>query len=355
MENLLPRFVHERTNRQEGQMLIAEPATRANDLAPFAEDPNWPRAQAWISGDSAKDAVGLLKILGVPLSRGSITPSRCDLAPKAIRRALRSFSTYDVRNERDVRALGIKDVGDLAVSELGVEEALTTIPAVASAVMNADAVVLLGGNNAITRAGVLSTALDLRRCGLVTLDAHLDLRDYEGGLHNGNPVRALLDDGLPGRNIVQIGIQSFSNSELYFNVACNAGIKVIPVEQIVAQGIEFTIDRALDQLANHVDSIYVDLDLDVLDRAYSPGTAGSRPGGLTPLEIRRAAYSCGSHPKVRVLDVVELDPTRDIHEMTALSAAACLLSFASGVLGRLTQPPTTSRCSPNQPSGEVSK
>jgi arginase family enzyme len=37
---------------------------------------------------------------------------------------------------------------------------------------------------------------------------------------------------------------------------------------------------------------------------------------------------------VRVLDLVEIDPTRDIADITVLAAAACLLSFASGLLGR---------------------
>ena len=47
----------------------------------------------------------------------------------------------------------------------------------------------------------------------MTLDAHLDLRDLEGGQTNSNPIRGLLEDGLPGHNIVQIGIQAFVNSQ----------------------------------------------------------------------------------------------------------------------------------------------
>jgi arginase family enzyme len=40
---------------------------------------------------------------------------------------------------------------------------------------------------------------------------------------------------------------------------------------------------------------------------------------------------------VRVLDIVELDPTRDRDDVTLLAAGACLLSFASGLLGRIRQ------------------
>jgi arginase family enzyme len=91
---------------------------------------------------------------------------------------------------------------------------------------------------------------------------------------------------------------------------------------------------ALDLLAQSVETIYVDLDLDVLDRAFAPATPGSRPGGFAPWELRSAARVCGAHPSVRVLDLVEVDPTRDIADITVLAAAACLLSFASGLLGR---------------------
>jgi len=80
--------------------------------------------------------------------------------------------------------------------------------------------------------------------------------------------------------------------------------------------------------------VYIDLDLDVLDRAYAPATPGSRPGGLHPASLRQAAKLCGANPRVRVLDLVEIDPEKDINDITSLTAAACLLEFASGVMER---------------------
>ena len=80
--------------------------------------------------------------------------------------------------------------------------------------------------------------------------------------------------------------------------------------------------------------MYIDLDLDVLDRAYAPATPGSRPGGLCPAEVRRAARMCGARACVRAMDIVELDPEKDVQDATSLAAAACLLEFASGVLER---------------------
>jgi formiminoglutamase len=188
----------------------------------------------------------------------------------------------------------------------------------------------------MTRPAVHGLTDPLARCGLITLDAHFDLRDLDHGLTNGNPVRALLGDGLPGENIIQIGIQPFANSRLYADVAREAGITIMTMDQVRAHDVETLLNEALEYLSENVETIYVDLDIDVLDRIYAPATPGSRPGGLTPWELRRVAWLCGVHPKVRAIDLVEVDPTQDIADVTVFSTALCLLSFASGLVTRLT-------------------
>jgi formiminoglutamase len=194
---------------------------------------------------------------------------------------------------------------------------------------------MLGGDNGVTRPGVHGIGDALADCGLLTLDAHFDLRDTSQGLSNGNPVRALLEDGLPGANIVQLGILSFANSQAYSQVARDAGINFVTMDKLRAQGIESAVNAALDYLSQRVKLIYFDLDVDVLDRAFAPACPGARPGGLLPWEARRAAWLCGRHPKVKVMDLVEVDPTQDVANITVMSAAACLLSFASGLVTRL--------------------
>ena len=293
-------------------------------------DPDWPRASAWLAGQQAGNG---LAVLGAPLRLGSITPGRCDLAPQAIRDALARFSSYDVAADADLRELNVRDFGDLDLSGASPEAAFAPVAAgVRDALSNARALVLLGGDNSITRPGVHGLGVPLDRAALLTLDAHLDLRTLDGGLTNGNPVRALLADGLPGANITQIGIQSFANSKAYMGVARDNGINVVTADFVHEHGVAVAVANALRHLSDRADAIYVDLDLDVLDRTFAPATPGSRPGGLAPWQIRQAAHLCGQHPKVRVLDLVEIDPTADINGATVLAAAACLLSFASGLL-----------------------
>src|SRR5262245_5618405 len=302
------------------------------------DDPFWPRASAWLAGEfapSSSNSLGSLSVIGATLRLGSITPGRCDLAPNAVRAILRKFSVYDIESDIDLRRLAVRDLGDLPLAYLKLEDAFEPLKrAVSDALEDADAVIVIGGDNAVTRPGVHGVTDSLENCGLITLDAHFDLRDLSAGLTNGNPVRALLADGLLGENIVQIGIQPFANSQAYAQVANDAGITVVTMSQIRAHGVERLLTESLDDLSDRVEHIYVDLDIDSLDRVFAPASPGSRPRGLTPYELPRLPCVCGAHPLVRAIDLVEFDPTQDVADATVMATASCRLSFASGLLAR---------------------
>lgn len=299
------------------------------------QDPNWPRASAWLAGESGPKPVGRFAVVGAGVCKGSITPGRCDLAPAAIRKALERFSLADLYAGHDLSRLKAHDAGDLDVASLtGAQMFEPVRNAVTALCRESTAVAVLGGDNSITRPGVHALGVPLDRCGLITFDAHLDLRDLGQGYINGNPVRALLEDGLPPEQCYQIGLQSFANSHTYAAFARESGLQTYTIEDVMDQGIHRLVHNVIGELGSRVDRIYVNFDMDVLDRAYSPATPGSRPGGLTPFQLRRAAYLCGLHHRVHIADFVEIDPEQDINGITSLAAAACLLEFASGVLTR---------------------
>ncbi|HEX2031476.1 MAG TPA: arginase family protein, partial [Actinomycetota bacterium] len=249
--------------------------------------------------------------------------------------ALDRFTAAALDPPADIRAVAVADHGDLTVADARPEEALEPVAsAIGRALADADVVVVLGGDNSVTRPGVRGVGPDLDAVALLTLDAHVDFRATDRGMTNGNPVRALVEDGLPGRNIVQVGIQSFANSPTYLADAGAAGVGIVGVERVRDRGIDAVIGEALDTLAARAGAVYVDLDLDVLDAAFAPACPGARPGGLAPWDLRRAARRCGAHPAVRALDLVEIDPERDPAGATSLVAASCLLEFAAGVAAR---------------------
>src|SRR5690606_11035244 len=76
--------------------------------------------------------------------------------------------------------------------------------------VNTRLLVALGGDNAATVPVARAVwGSRIPAAGLVTLDAHHDLRD---GHSNGSPVRELIEAGLDGSRIVQVGIEPFANS-----------------------------------------------------------------------------------------------------------------------------------------------
>lgn len=295
-------------------------------------DPLWPKASTLLQSGNA--VVSPLALVGIPLYLGSLSPGRCDLAPGALRAALSRFSCYDLEHGIDLQDMRLQDYGDLAVAELSPEDALLPIVHQLQAIRRQSSLLLaLGGDNSITRPLVHAAAPVLANIGLITLDAHFDVRSTAGGLTNGNPVSALLEDGLPGKNIVQIGLQSFANSAHYADLAKSAGIRFFTLEKVREYGISSVSAAALKCLA-HTDCIVVDFDLDVLDRLWVPAAPGARPGGMLPAELYEAAFTLGADSRVVAADFVELDPARDIADIGVMNAAKCLLYFLSGVRSR---------------------
>jgi arginase family enzyme len=189
---------------------------------------------------------------------------------------------------------------------------------------------LVGGNNAVTRPGVLGLGLPLGKVGLITLDAHFDMRETHEGLSNGNPVRALIEDGLPGANIAQIGLASFANSRKMHEDATAAGNLVVTVSEVRRLGIALAVDRALDRLG-HCEAIAVDCDIDVIDRSQFPAAPGARPGGMAVHDFFAGIRRLAAEPRVRLIDLTEWDPPLDPTDLSALTAARwvaeCLAGF----------------------------
>jgi arginase family enzyme len=287
----------------------------------------WPNLSELLVGANAAAAVGLV---GAPLAAGSVTQGRCDLAPALLRATLRRIGRYDVETRREL-ATQILDHGDAPVAKLSIEDATPLIrEKIAASVEEHALTLLVGGNNSVTRAGVLGLGLPLDRVGLITLDAHFDMRDLDHGLSNGNPVRALIEDGLPGANIAQIGLASFANSRAMHEDALAAGNLVVTMADVRRDGIAAAIDRALARVG-HCEAIVVDCDIDVIDRSQFPGAPGARPGGMAVHDFFAAVRRLASEPRVRVIDLTEWDPPLDPSDLSALTGgrwvAECLAGF----------------------------
>jgi formiminoglutamase len=299
------------------------------DATSLPIDPLWPRAGEWIAPACEGAAPPCdLALLGVPAHLSSITPTGADATPAAVRDALLRYSTWSGSHGVDVGTLRASDFGDVEDPDgVGGDDR------VAQSVSRASGprlLVALGGDNSITYATMLALAGgDLAGWGLVTLDAHHDLRD---GVSNGSPVRRLTEAGLPGSSVVQIGIADFSNSPAYAARARDLGITVIHRSDVCRGKLTDIVAGALGVAGAGGRPVFVDIDVDVCDRAEVPGCPASAPGGISADELRRLAFLFAHDPRVRGMDITEVDATADAPDgRTVRLASLLVLDAAAGL------------------------
>lgn len=275
-------------------------------------------------GDHPDAAVALI---GAPLNERSLTPGRCDLGPKAFRAVLPRFSTYDVETGRDL-GVRVHDAGDVALKAVSPADAFGPVRDAIAAQGGRELTILIGGNNAVTRPGV--HGLGLGRTALLTLDAHFDLRDTDQGLTNGNPVQALLEDGLDGARISQVGLAPFANTRRAHEKAKAAGVSVLTAQECRDRGLALVVAEELERLSALAEVIYVDFDIDVIDRSQWPASPGARPGGVSVQDFFDAARVIGAHPKVKAVDLTEYDPSLEIGDLGSLTAGRWFCELLAG-------------------------
>lgn len=301
----------------------------------LSHDPLWPRAGSWPAFDGAADAV----LLGVPTWRTSLSPTGAHATPAAIRDALPRYGTTLIgppaQDLNDV--LRIADAGDVTDPDGSAGEA--RVIARVRELAAAGLLIALGGDNSLT----YPVALGAEATGLITFDAHFDLRD---GISNGTPVRRLVEDSpaasalpttrIDPTRIVQIGIADFANSADYARRASDWGIRVITLDELRRRGIDDVITEALEVAGAGADPrIHLDIDVDVCDRSVAPGCPASIPGGLQAWELRALTRAVAADTRVVSADLAEVDATADTDDARTIRLAAlCVLELLAGLAAR---------------------
>ena len=284
-------------------------------------DPLWPRAASLFSQKSENQAD--VTVVGVPASQTSLSPTSAHQTPNAIRQALQRYSTAHSDPRVNLEKVSLQDAGDITSPDSDEVVAISELKSIAA---KSSLVIALGGDNSITYCGVQA----MQATGLITLDAHYDLRD---GVSNGSPVRRLIEAGLSGKKVVQIGIADFSNSTEYAKRAKDFGITVISRSELRGKSVEDIWAIALSVAG---DKVFVDFDMDVCDRSVVPACPAAAPGGISADELRQFAFLAGSSPSVIGADITEIDATKDsADERTVRLAALVVLEMAAGFSTRL--------------------
>jgi arginase family enzyme len=211
----------------------------------------------------------------------------------------------------DLSRIKLSDSGDVSSPDQDESKTIAELAAIAS---KHRLMISLGGDNSIT----YSTATAVAATGLITFDAHYDLRD---GVSNGSPVRRL------------IGIADFSNSPEYAARARELGITVIHRSELRGASLDQVWKRAVKVAGSR---IHVDFDMDVCDRSIVPACPAAAPGGISADEIRQFAFLAGASEEVVSVDITEIDAAKDSSdERTVRLAALVVLEVAAGLSTRI--------------------
>ena len=301
------------------------PADSASASAALPVDPLWPRAGNWPAASGHAD----FALVGVPTWRTSISATNAGQTPDAVRAMIPRYSSFSHAGGRE---LAFADCGNISDADADEQRAIAEIAAI-----DAELVVALGGDNAATVPVALGRWGDrLATAGLVTVDAHYDLRD---GISNGSPVRRLIEAGLAGSRVVQVGISDFANSAEYAARARDFGITVVLRDELLRRPMADVMAEALEIAGGAGGPIHVDLDVDVCDRSVAPACPASVPGGIAAHELRAAARAAGKYQQVVSIDLVEVDATADTPDARTIRLVAlCVLEAAAGLRERESRP-----------------
>ena len=267
----------------------------------------------------AGNALDPVTVVGVPTDANSSFARGAALAPPIIREALHSPSTnLCTENGIDLDGhRGWEDAGDFEIGEGSIVQAVDD--RITKLLDSGRRVVALGGDHAITHPIVRAVARRHRGLTILHLDAHADLYDEFDGNRESHacPFARIMEEGLADR-LVQIGIRTMNPHQR---------------EQVKRFGVEVHGPRSVPTTAalELGAPLYLSVDLDVLDPAFAPGLAHPEPGGLTTRDVLSIIQDL---PCALVgADIVELNPRRDINNLTAMTAAKILKEILANMIG----------------------
>ena len=257
-----------------------------------------------------------VKLLGVPYDAHSSFLRGPAFAPVAIRAALTCGSAnWCTESGLDLDPATTEswiDLGDLDLSDdpARVADALRTVRDVAAgAIADGSPLLSLGGDHIVTWPLVQAVSDRHDDLTIVHFDAHPDLYDHLDGdrFSHACPFARIMEEGRVAR-LLQFGIRTMN-----------------PHQRAQAErfGVEVHQFRDWDGgIPPLTGPVYVTVDLDALDPAFAPGVSHHEPGGMSTRQLLGALRQiAGSGATVVGADVVELNPTRDLDDVTAMVAA----------------------------------
>jgi agmatinase len=262
-------------------------------------------------------------VVGVPFDSGVSYRPGARFGPSHVRESSRLLRPYNpVTDVEPFRSQQVVDAGDIAVNPFIIAEAVNTIEAEATRLLNTGAKLMtIGGDHTI--------ALPLLRAlhkihgpmAVVHFDAHLDTWDTYFGVEttHGTPFRRASEEGLIDQTAsMHVGIRGplYSAQDLVDDQ--QLGFQIISCVDVERQGLTVALERIRARVGDR--PVYMSVDIDVIDPGSAPGTGTPEAGGLSSRELLEMIRIFGDMNLVSA-DVVEVAPAYDHAQITGIAAS----------------------------------
>ncbi len=252
-----------------------------------------------------------------PLNKG------CEQAHTAVASALRNISSSD----RGTPLVFTSDSVSLDGS--------TPMPAVDEALSlkarqvfsRGDISVFVGGDHGVTFPLVKAFAEKHTNPGIVIFDAHPDCSEASCLPHRDDLVLALVREKvIKPEHILIVGVRQWQKGELQF--LRENKIKYYTLAEISSDGAIDVCDAVMS-VAKDFGSLYVSIDMDVVDPAFAPGVSTPEAGGLSGRELLYFIQRLKLLKNFRAADVMEINPEKDRDTVTVRLGAKVVAELLS--------------------------
>ena len=298
------------------------------DLPRFAGVPTFMRLPH-VSLDEARIQDVEIGIIGVPWDSGTTNRPGPRHGPRQLRDASTMIrAEHPVSGVRPYERSNCADLGDVSINPADIEDSMNRITAFYNKVLGKGIKPLTAGGDHLTSLPVLRALADKAPLGMIHFDSHTDLfHSYFDGtmFTHGTPFRRAVEENLlDPKRVVQIGIRGTQYDTEDLDFAKSVGIRVIRIEDFFDRGIQDVMAEARDIVGEK--ETYVSYDIDFIDPAFAPGTGTPEVGGPNSYEALKVVREL-TGIKIVGADMVEVSPPFDPSSNTAFLGVSIMFEL----------------------------
>ena len=298
------------------------------DLPRFAGVPTFMRLPH-VSLDEARIQDVEIGIIGVPWDSGTTNRPGPRHGPRQLRDASTMIrAEHPVSGVRPYERSNCADLGDVSINPADIEDSMNRITAFYNKVLGKGIKPLTAGGDHLTSLPVLRALADKAPLGMIHFDSHTDLfHSYFDGtmFTHGTPFRRAIEENLlDPKRVVQIGIRGTQYDTEDLDFAKSVGIRVIKIEEFFDRGIQDVMAEAKEIVGEK--ETYVSFDIDFIDPAFAPGTGTPEVGGPNSYEALKVIREL-TGVKIIGADMVEVSPPFDPSSNTAFLGVSIMFEL----------------------------